>query len=100
MLDKKTVREIAKRYADEVRGTLAPKTIILFGSYVNGTPGNDSDIDIAIVFNNFTGNWLETASRLCSLRRRVSVDIEPHMMDEANDRGGFLELIMKTGEII
>jgi len=100
MLDKATVREIAKRYADEVCKTLTPQTIILFGSYANGVPHNDSDIDIAVVFKNFKGNWLETASYLCGLKRRVSVDIEPHMMDESIDRSGFLELVMKTGEII
>jgi len=100
MLDKTAVREIASRYADEVCKTLTPQTIVLFGSYVNGTPHSDSDIDIAVVFNNFTGNWLETASYLCGLKRRVSIDIEPHMMDETNDRSGFLAHIMKTGEVI
>ncbi len=100
MLDKKSAREIAAKYADEVRRTLAPRAIILFGSYVNGTPHHDSDIDIAVVFNNFTGNWLETAAHLCGLKRRVSVDIEPHILDETSDRSGFLAHILKTGEII
>ena len=100
MLDKEAAREIAIKYAEEVKKVLNPKAIILFGSYVNSVPHKDSDIDIAIVFDDFKGNWLETLSLLCSLKRRVSVDIEPHMMDEASDRSGFLEHIIKTGEII
>ena len=100
MLDKEAAREIADRYAHEVRKTLNPKTIILFGSYVNGVPDENSDIDIAVVFDGFNGNWLKTASYLCSLKRRVSIDIEPHMMDATSDRSGFLEHIRKTGEII
>ncbi len=100
MLDKESVREIAARYADEVRKTLAPQSIILFGSHVNGTAHRDSDIDIAVVFDNFTGNWLETAAYLCGLKRRVSVDIEPHLLDATSDRSGFLEHVLKTGELI
>ncbi len=35
---------------------LNPAAIILFGSYVNGTPHDDSNIGIAVVFNGFSGN--------------------------------------------
>ena len=100
MLDKKKVRELAFKYADEVRNILEPKSIILFGSYVNGNPHEYSDIDIAVIVNDFQGNWLDMAAALHGLTRRVSIDIEPHMMDEANDRSGFLAHIKKTGEII
>jgi hypothetical protein len=39
---------------------LNPKTVILFGSYVNGNPHELSDI--AIVFNGFQGDWYDTAA--------------------------------------
>jgi len=100
MLDKKTVREIAERYAEEVTKVLNPNAIILFGSYITGNPNELSDIDIAVVMDNFEGDWLGTASLLCGLTRRVSIDIEPHLLDGSSDRSGFLEHIKKTGEII
>jgi len=100
MLDKSEIRRLADDYVNEVLKTLNPKSVILFGSYINGTPDEDSDIDIAVIFDNFDGNWLETAAFLCSLKRRVSIHIEPHMMDETSDRVGFLSHIKKTGEII
>jgi len=100
MLDKATVRKIAASYADEVKKAINPKSVILFGSYVNGTPHEWSDIDIAVVMNDFDGDWLKTASLLFSLRRNISIDIEPHLMDEQHDPSGFLEHITKTGEII
>ena len=100
MLDKKTAREIAIKYAEEVRKVLKPKAVILFGSCANGVPNEHSDIDIAVVFSDFQGNWLETASLLFSLTWDVSIDIEPHMMDETSDPSGFLAHIKKTGEII
>ncbi|MDR2042888.1 MAG: nucleotidyltransferase domain-containing protein [Clostridium sp.] len=100
MLDKATVREIAARYAEEVRKVLTPNAVILFGSYVNGNPHEWSDIDIAVIVNGFEGNWLETAAALCGLTRRVSIDIEPHLLDEAEDRSGFVEHVIRTGEVI
>jgi uncharacterized protein len=104
MLDKTTVRQIAKRYTEEVCKILNPKTVILFGSYVNGNPHELSDIDIAIVFNDFQGDWYDTAVLLQRLRRGIDGDtpagIELHMMDETSDRSGFLEHIRKNGEII
>jgi len=100
MLDQAAVREIAAQYADEVRKELNPNAIILFGSYVNGTPHEWSDIDIAIIINDFQGNWLETASMLCGLSWKVSLDIEPHLLDETCDRSGFVAHVIKTGEMI
>jgi len=100
MLDKATAREIATRYAEEVKQVLSPDAVILFGSYVDGTPHEWSDIDVAVLINGFQGDWLETASMLCSLTRRVSIDIEPHLLDETCDKSGFVEHVLKTGEVI
>jgi predicted nucleotidyltransferase len=100
VLDKAEAKEIAQRYSDEVRKVLNPTSVILFGSYVNGNPHEWSDIDIAVIINGFDGNWLETASMLCGLSWEVDLGIEPHLLDETCDRSGFVEHILKTGEII
>ena len=100
MLDKTTVRKIAQKYAEEVKKVLNPEKILLFGSHVNGTPREYSDIDIAVIMNDYQGNWLDTATMLCALRVSVSLDIEPHLLDESCDRSGFLEFVKKTGEVI
>jgi len=100
MLDKSQAREIAVKYAAEVRNILEPKYIILFGSYNNENPHEYSDIDIAIVVCDFQGDWLDTAAALCALTRRVNINIEPHLLDETQDRSGFLKHIKKTGDVI
>jgi len=100
MLDKATVRDIAARYAEEVKKILAPNAILIFGSYVNGNPHKYSDIDIAVVCNNFEGNWYETTIALCKLSREISFDIEPHLLDESRDRSGFVRQVMQTGEYV
>jgi len=104
MLDKTAVRQIAKRYANVVCETLNPKSVILFGSYVNGNPHEFSDIDIAIVFEGYDGDWYDTAVLLQRLRRGIDdntpAGIEPHLMDIANDNSGFLAHIQKNGEVL
>lgn len=100
MLDKTKVREIAISYTSKVREIYNPKQIILFGSYVSGTPHEYSDIDIAVIFDCVEGDWLETWKHLIKLRRGLSYDIETHMLDETCNRSGFLDHIRKTGEVI
>jgi predicted nucleotidyltransferase len=67
MLDKSTVVNTATRYAEAVSKEFSPSAVILFGSYINGTPNEDSDIDIGILFNGFSGDWREANSRLWNI---------------------------------
>ena len=100
MLDKEKVREIAEKYTEKVKVALNPSSVVLFGSYANGTPHNESDIDIAVLINDFKGDWYATEVLLYRLRRNISFDIEPHLLDETHDPSGFVEHIIKTGEIL
>jgi len=100
MLDKARVREIAEEFATEVMKVLKPTAIIVFGSYIDGKPHEYSDIDIAIIVDDYTGNWIEMGVMLCSLSRNINFDIEPHLLDESDDRSGFVEHVKKTGEYI
>jgi predicted nucleotidyltransferase len=100
VLDKAEVREIAVKYTNKVRQFYDPKQIIIFGSYIDGTPNSDSDIDIAVVFDAVKGDWLETWGKLIGLREGISFDIETHMLDETCNESGFLDHIRKTGEVI
>ncbi|MCL2019713.1 MAG: nucleotidyltransferase domain-containing protein [Oscillospiraceae bacterium] len=100
MLDKETAINTVKKYSDIVMKEFTPVAVIMFGSYLNGTPTENSDIDVAVVFDNFTDNWHEVATRLWRLRRDISLDIEPHLLDISEDRSGFVNHVYKTGQII
>ena len=101
MLDKAKVREIVQDYAIEVQKILNPTKIILFGSHINGTPHEWSDIDVAVFVKDFKGNWLDTHAQLFSLKwDNKFIDIEPHLLDETHDPSGFAEHIVRTGELI
>ena len=97
MLDRAAVIKIAEQYAGEVTKILNPKAIILFGSYAKGTAKPDSDIDIAIILDDFTGDYLEISKQLYKLRRNISADIEPILLDSARDKSGFVAEVLKTG---
>ncbi|MCL2195314.1 MAG: nucleotidyltransferase domain-containing protein [Oscillospiraceae bacterium] len=100
MLDKETVLALSHRYAHEVQRMLSPQAIVLFGSYANDTAHAYSDIDIAIILNDFRGNYLETSKQLYKLRRNISADIEPHLLDAADDKSGFVRHVFNTGQVI
>ena len=101
MLDKKAVRKIVVDYSSEVRKMFNPTRIILFGSYVNGTPNELSDIDVAVLVKDFEGDWDNTLTKLYGLKWADEfTDIEPHLLDENHDPSGFVEHVIKTGEVV
>jgi len=100
MLDKETVINTVERYAEVVTKELSPAAIVLFGSYAKGTAHEESDIDVAVIFDGFSGDWLKTSSQLWRLTRAVSFDIEPILLDSTKDKSGFVKNIYKTGQII
>ena len=100
MLDKATVMKTANKYAEEIKKQYNPHAIVLFGSYNNGNPHDDSDIDIAVVFNGFDGDWLKESANLWRISSNISFAIEPHLLDTINDKSGFADYVMRTGEVI
>ena len=103
MLDKAKVKKIASDYSDDVKKVLNPDKIILFGSYANGNPHEWSDIDIAVLVTNIKNeDWHNKRielHRICWGKNEFA-DIEPHLLDETRDPSGFVEHVIKTGEII
>ncbi len=99
-MDKKEALSVVKKYADEVIKFLSPSKIILYGSYAKGTANINSDIDVAIIFDNFKGDLWETSTELWKKAYKISDIIEPVLLDKNNDGCGFINEILKTGVII
>ncbi|NVM21935.1 MAG: nucleotidyltransferase domain-containing protein [Desulfobacterales bacterium] len=76
------------------------KKIILYGSYSRDAARKDSDIDVAVVLDSVDEDFLMVEAKLFRLRREIDARIEPVLLEESNDKSGFLEEILKTGEII
>lgn len=99
-MDKRTAFEKVKMYAELVYSILPSSRVVMFGSYVNGTPQEDSDLDVAVVVDELVGDFLDLATRLYRLRRSVDDRIEPVLLIAGEDKSGFLDTILKTGYIV
>ena len=77
----------------------SPPSTVFYGSYANGTPTPESDIDIAVVFDGYDGNWLNGSATLWGLTIKISTLIEPILLDRTKDPSGLVEGIFKSGKI-
>lgn len=73
-------------------------SVWLFGSYVRGTATEDSDIDIALVFDKLEDKF-QAQLELMKLRRNIDFRIEPHPIDknEFTIQNHFVDEIINTG---
>ena len=99
-MDKTAAIESVRKYADRVRRDFNVNKVILFGSHAKGTAREDSDIDVAVVFESIDGDYIDVITRLTRIRRDVEHRIEPVALEELNDQSGFLKEITKSGVII
>jgi len=76
-MDKRDALKIAKRYVDKVSEKYQIENVILFGSFAKGTQHDDSDIDLAIIFNQID-DAVDLQVELMCLRSENDLMIEPH----------------------
>jgi predicted nucleotidyltransferase len=81
-MNKAAAIDIAQKYASAVKAKYNYSKIILFGSYAKGSYNDHSDIDIAIVFKDYT-NLIDMQLELMRLRRKIDSRIEPHPFRES-----------------
>ena len=100
-MDKKEIIKKIKKYAELVKRTIPVKMVILFGSYSRDSAREDSDIDVAVVVEDFHGDFLDSRVKLYQLRREIDCRIEPVLIEQdKKDPSGFLSEILNTGEIV
>ena len=85
------------RYKELLKEHFDLDRLILFGSYANGHPHKDSDIDVAIVVSAAPGDYFVYAPLLWKLRREVDDRIEPILFEKGKDESGFLKEILRSG---
>ena len=100
----KTLPQAIKRIVADLK----PEKIILFGSYANGNPTPDSDVDLFVVIetNGRNKEMYRAVSRVL-YPRQFPVDIiikTPKEVEEAlkggKDNGFFIREIVKKGKVL
>ncbi len=100
-MDNRNIINVAKEYAIAVNSQYNVEKMILFGSFAKGNFHSDSDIDIAVIFNDFESlNDIQLA--LMKIRRQIDSRIEPHPFrkKDFNHLNPLAFEIMKYGQII
>ena len=94
--------EIARKFARQVQEELAVTNVYLYGSYAKGNFSEGSDIDIAVVGDDFTGDPIEDTMILMRIRRKVDNRIEPRPFrtSDFNETDPLSKEIMETGVMI
>lgn len=96
-MDRNAAINKVKEYAELVTSTYLTDKIVLFGSYAKGNFTKNSDIDVAVIINSFTGDFLDVSTTLCKLTRNIDFRIEPILVDIDNDKSGFAHDILRYG---
>ena len=78
MASQPDIREIVERYLAVIKEHgLRVSSVYLFGSWARGDATQASDIDVAVISEQFTGNRFRDSELLWKWRREVDVRIEP-----------------------
>jgi uncharacterized protein len=100
MIEEKSIQDLRDRIATEFR----PQRIILFGSYANGAPTKDSDLDILIIMK-FTGSGSKKAVEILNqIQPKIPVDLVVRTPKEIKKRlqanDFFLADILRHGRVL
>ena len=98
-MDKETASQIARKYIEFIKKKDPNvKKAYIFGSCIKGTITEDSDIDLAIIFNNLADTF-DMQVQLMKLRRKFDTRIEPHAFRESDFQmsNPLANEILKTG---
>ncbi len=103
LLTREAALNIVGRFAEELRALIPVRQIILFGSCAHGTPHQWSDVDVAIVADQFINAGYKNIRPFTHLLWKYA-DIAPHTFSTrrfANEAGDpFIETIKRTGIVV
>jgi uncharacterized protein len=94
------IEKSVKSYIAQLEGIgIHVQQAILFGSYASGKFDEWSDIDLAIVSNDFAGNRFEDRNKIRRITLQVNSDISPMPFrpEDFNDSDYFVKKILETG---
>ena len=101
MLTKNAAAKKVKNFAREVKESgVRLRKVFLFGSYASGKPHSWSDIDVALVADEFTGDGFKDAGLFSRINnKKPYILIEAKTFPTAYFKKGdpFISEILKTG---
>ena len=87
-------------FSEAIRTIDRPVKVVLYGSYARGDHDDSSDIDVAVIVDQVHGDFLDAEVGLYRIRRSIDDRIEPVLLELGEDRSGFLDKVVRTGEVV
>lgn len=99
MYTKENVNSIINHFLDMIKNEIVVEQVYLFGSYAKGTYSENSDIDLAIVSNDFEGIRFIDRKRLAKylIKTNSEIELHPFKTDDFTDDDPFVAEIIKSG---
>lgn len=93
-----------RRYAREVVRKFGPERVVLFGSYAEGRPTEDSDVDLLVVMEHDGRNMEQAFAIRKSIPRTFPLDLvvrtPAELQRRLNQNDTFLTSIWQTGKTL
>ena len=96
---KKDISDSINKFVEEIKKKYNITAIILFGSYAKGTENEDSDIDIAVISDDFDDIY-DCMAILMAITWNIKARIEPHPItteDYEKISNPFVKEVIDTG---
>ena len=98
-------RNAIKKYARKIGHRFHPERVILFGSYAQGEPNEDSDVDILVIMDH---NRLRNVEQAITIRLQVDapfpMDLLVKRPSEISERlsmnDTFLKSVLQHGQVL
>ena len=92
------IMDSVNKFIEEIKKRYNVTAIILFGSYAKGTENEDSDIDIAVISDDFEDIY-DCMAILMGMTWDIDARIEPHpiKMKDFEEGNPFVQEIIDTG---
>lgn len=94
------IKETLLQFVDELKKNhIDIQQAFLFGSYARGTFDSWSDIDVALVSDDFSGSRFQDRNRVRKIKLSVSSDLEPlpYRPEDFTASDPFVKRILETG---
>lgn len=95
-----TLTDVIKRYVEELRKhDIAVQEVFLFGSHAKGKGTPDSDIDVAVISDAFSGDRFDDRRKIVPFRRKIDNRLEPMPFrpERFAEGGNLIDEIKRTG---
>jgi len=104
MLTRNAVIDIVRNYANDIeKKGVHLRNVILYGSFAKGTQHEWSDIDVALVADEFTGFYLDDKKLFPYIgikKPYIRIEAKTYQTDYFHEGDPFIDIIKKEGIVI